>query len=175
MRTLLLALALALGCALPASPQTAVTPERQLALAARQLAAIWRPLAPGAMTGATLAAACQGAIEEMAALDLRLPDPMTAEALRDIRAEQGVVFVPTDENPTFLFVFPDDTLLRGVASGLGAFTLDPSGAGRLILRDAAGHDSNLELGAAGRRALLRIRPRGSSDVQLYVACAPTLG
>lgn len=175
MRTALLAFVLALGCALAAAAQSTLAPDRQLALAARQLAAIWRPVPQGAMTRASLAAACQGAVEEMAALDLRLPEPMTADALRDVRAELGLVFVPTDENPTLLFVFPNDELLRGVASGLGAFTLDPSGVGRVILRDAAGHDSNLELGQAGGHALLRIRPRGANDVQLYTACASTLG
>ena len=161
MRTLLTALAFLWAGALPAIAQTTLSPERQLALAAHQLAAIWRPVPPGAMTTATLEGACQRAADEMAALERRLPDLMTVEALLDIRAEQGLVFVPTDENPALLFVFPNDELLRGIASGLGAFSLDPSGPGRIILRDAAGHDSNLELGHAGGRALLRVRPRES--------------
>jgi hypothetical protein len=110
----------------------------------------------------------------MTTLDARLPVPMTVDNLADIRAEHGLLFVPTDENPTVMFVFPNDEELRGIASGLANFALDPSGEGKLVLTDAAGHDSNLELGHAGGHALLRIRPRGSADVQLYVGCASAL-
>lgn len=181
LRTTLFALA-ALACALPAAaqpaaqaPQLTVTQEQRLARAATQLSALWRPVPPGRMTEAVLTHACDGALDEMTALQVRLPDPITVNGLSDIRATSGLVFVPTDENPTLLFVFPNDDL-RGIASGLGSFRLDPAGGeGKLILQDAAGHDSNLEIGHAGRFPLLRVRPRGStSDVQLFVYCVSSL-
>lgn len=173
MRFFSLTVALAL-IALPAAAQTANTIEHQLAIAARQLAAIWRPLPAGPMTRARFTAACQGALEEMQALERRLPEQMDADALAEIRAAQGLIIVPTDENPTVLFVFPDNLMLRGLASGLASFRLDPSGPGRLVLRDAAGNNSNVELGNAGGQTLMRIRPRGSSDVQVFVGCASTI-
>lgn len=177
MRSIVFTLALIaapLAAAQTPAPAPASTPEHQLALAAHQLAAMWRPVPPGRLTAASLTAACDGALTEMTALDARLPIPMTVDNLADIRAEHGLVFVPTDENPSVMFVFPNDDELRGIASGLANFTLDPAGEGKLVLTDAAGHDSNLELGHAGGHALLRIRPRGSADVQLYVSCASAL-
>ncbi|WP_395647441.1 hypothetical protein [Terricaulis sp.] len=178
LRSALIALALACAFAVPATAQPAQTSapqSQQLARAATQLAALWRAVPPGRMTEATLTHACDGAIEEMAALQRRLPDPITVNGLADIRAEHGLVFVPTDENPTLLFAFPNDDL-RGIATGLGSFRLDPAGGeGKLIFQDAAGHDSNLEIGHAGRFPLLRVRPRGSEyDVQLYVYCVSSL-
>lgn len=173
-----LVFALLLGLAAPAAAQPVAHAgsdrvESQLALAAHELAAIWRPLPPGRMTLATLTAACEGALEEMAALEAHLPDPMTVDALAAIRPEHGLVVVPTNENPTIVYLFPNNDL-RGIASGLATFRLDPAGEGRLIIRDAADHDSNLQVGHAGGHALLRIDPRGSGDVQTYVGCASTL-
>lgn len=172
-------IALACAFALPASAQPAqqatTVQTQQLARAATQLAALWRPVPAGRMTEASLTQACDGALEEIAALQRQLPDPLTVNGLADIRTEHGLVFVPTDENPTLLFVFPNDDL-RGIASGLGSFRLDPAGGeGKLIFQDAAGHDSNLEIGHAGRFPLLRVRPRGSAyDVHLYVYCVSSL-
>ena len=181
LRPFLLALALACAFTAPVAAQSTQqaqptgTPEQQHARAAAQLAALWRPVPAGRMTEAALTHACDGSLEEMAALRRRLPDPLTVDSLADLRAEHGLVFVPTDENPLLLFAFPNDDL-RGIASGLGAFRLDPAGGeGKLIFQDAAGHDSNLEIGHAGRFPLLRVRPRGSTyDVHLYVYCVSSL-
>jgi hypothetical protein len=178
LRSLLLAL-LALAVVMPASAQPTQTPqpltrEQHLARAAAQLAALWRPVPPGRMNEAVLTHACDGALEEMAALQRRLPEPLTVNALSEIRAEHSLVLVPTDENPTLLFVFPSNDL-RGIASGLASFTLTQGGAeGAVTLRDAAGHDTPLEIGHAGRFPLLRVNPRGSGDIQLYVYCVSTL-
>jgi hypothetical protein len=95
------------------------------------------------------------------------------DALAAIRAEHGFVVVPTNENPTVVYLFPNNDL-RGIASGLATFGLDPAGEGRLVIRDAADHDSKLQIGHAGGHALMRVDPRGAGDVQTYVGCASTL-
>lgn len=164
--------AMVFALALPAAAQTPAPQEQQLATAAHELAALWRPVA-GRLTEASLRGACEGALEEMTALDAQLPEHMTVAALAAIRSQQGLVMVPTDENPTVLFVFPSDDL-RGVASGLASFRLDPAGQGRVVLRDALGHDTGIQLGQAGGHTLMRINPRQSGDIQTYVGCASTL-
>lgn len=171
MRALIIALALA--SVLPAAAQT---PAETTAAArvSRLLGAIWRPL-PETAAGPSQAmfeTACEGALEEMAELDARLPEHLTREALAPVRAPRGLIIIPTEEDPARIYVFPNQELSQ-IASGLGLFRLDPAGAGRVVLRDAAGQEALLQLGAAGGQALMRLRAPGQSEARLFVGCAAT--
>ena len=172
-RVRLLVLALAATCALPAAAQTspALT---DAAYVSRLLGAIWRPLpaTPAGSPQAMFQTACEGAIEEMSDLDLRLPEQLTPEALAPVRAPRGLVIVPTAEDPAAVYIFPNQDL-GAIASGLGQFRLDPGGPGRLVLRDAAGGETQLQLGAAAGQALMRLRAPGQSETLLFVGCAST--
>jgi hypothetical protein len=164
-------LVLSLALALPAAAQPALT---DAARVSRLLGAIWRPL-PTSIAGAPEAAfrtACEGALEEMAALDLSLPEHLTPEALAPVRAPRGLVLIPTEEDPAAIYVFPNAEL-SGIASGLGQFRLDPAGAGQVVLRDAAGRETQLQLGASAGKSLMRVRPPGQTQARLFVGCAPT--
>lgn len=173
MRPLLLALA-ALTAALPAAAQTRPAADTDAARVSRFLGAIWRPL-PTPVTGPpaeAFHAACAGAIDEMAELELRLPEDLDPAALASVRAPQGLLIIPTAEDPSEVYIFPS-AALGAVASGMGRFRLDPRGAGRVVLRDAAGGESELELGGAAGQILMRVRQPGAAEPVLFVGCAPT--
>jgi|CXWL01.1.fsa_nt_gi hypothetical protein len=167
--------ALVMACGAPAAAQTPPA-STEAARVAFLLGAIWRPLAAtqGGSPQALMQAACEGALEEMAQLDLRLPEDLTPEALAPVRAARGLVIVPTEEDPAIVFIFPDPALVA-IASGLGQVRLDPAGAGRLVLRDAAGGESQVQLGSASGHRMMRLRPPGETTATLFVGCAPTTG
>ena len=169
-------LALALTVALPAAAQVAPAPATEAARVALLLGAIWRPLATpdGRSAQALMQSACEGALEEMAQLDLRLPEDLSTAALASVRAARGLVIVPTEEDPASVFIFPDPEL-AAITSGLGQVRLDPAGAGRLVLRDAAGRESQVQLGSASGHRMMRLRPPGQTTTTLFVGCAPTTG
>ena len=171
-----LVLILALTAAVPAVAQVVPAPSTEAARVSLLLGAIWRPLAPpdGRSTQVLMQAACEGALEEMAQLDLRLPEDLSPEALAPVRATRGLVIVPTEEDPANVFIFPDPQL-TAIASGLGQVRLDPAGAGRLVLRDAAGQESQVQLGSASGHRMMRLRPPGQTAATLFVGCAPTTG
>ncbi len=165
---------LAMAVTAPALAQPSLAGATDAASVSRLLGAIWRPL-PATGSGspqAAFLAACEGAIEEMAALDLSLPEQLTPEALAPVRTPHSLVIIPTEENPADVFVFPSPEL-SAIASGLGQFHLDPAGAGRVVLRDAAGAETQLQLGLAAGKTLMRVRPPGQAAAQLFVGCAPT--
>ncbi len=108
----------------------------------------------------------------MAELDLSLPERLTPEALALVRAPRGLVIVPTAEDPSSIYIFPNQEL-GAIASGLGQFRLDPAGAGHVVLRDAAGRETQLQLGSAGGQTLMRLRAPGQGDTRLFVGCAST--
>lgn len=171
MRPLILALAAA--CALPAAAQTPLEPTASERVA-RMLGAIWRPL-PETAAGpspAVFQTACEGAIEEMAELDTRLPEQLTPAALATVRAPRGLVIIPTEEDPASVYLFPSQDL-SAITSGLGQFRLDPVGERRLVIRDAAGQETHVQLGAVSGQALMRLRAPGQSDASIFVGCAPT--
>ncbi|MGE0597682.1 MAG: hypothetical protein AB7P07_15070 [Hyphomonadaceae bacterium] len=174
MRAIAFAAALLCFAASAAAQTTTAPPEDDLARAARMLAANWRPI-PGLATSgaeAAISQACEGAIEELARLDAALPEDLSAPAIQLVRAERGLVIVPTAEaNAAYLFPNPQ---LPNVTSGLAAIrVLDPA-AGRVTLTDAAGQDIQLQLGVAGGRAMMRILP-AEGDPLVYVGCASTAG
>ncbi len=169
-------LALALTASLPAVAQVVPAPSTEAARVSLLLGAIWRPLATpdGRSPQALMQAACEGALEEMAQLDLRLPEDLSPEALAPVRAARGLVIVPTEEDPANVFIFPDAEL-TAITSGLGQVRLDPAGAGRLVLRDAAGRESQVQLGSASGHRMMRLRPPGQTTATLFVGCPPTTG
>lgn len=172
MRAILFAAATLL-CGNPALAQDA-SAETDLARAARMLAASWRPI-PGLATAGletAIAEACEGAPEELSALDAALPDNLSAPALQAVRAQRGLVVVATeDPGAAYLFPGPD---LPGVASGLAAMRLVDAAAGRVSLTDAAGREIQLQLGVAGGRAMMRVLS-GDGAPQVYVGCVATSG
>ncbi len=154
---LFIALMLALA---PAAAAQSPPGSTDAARVSQLLGAIWRPLPTRATES------------PVAELDLRLPEHLTPEALALVRAPRGLVIVPTAEDPSSIYIFPDQDL-GAIASGLGQFRLDPAGAGRVVLRDAAGRETQLQLGSARGQTLMRLRAPGQSDTRLFVGCAST--
>jgi hypothetical protein len=170
MRPLLIALALAFAAPAAAQTQTA---QDEAARVARHLGALWRPL-PANPTGApdeVFAAACDGAIAELNQLADNLPENIQPEAVRGLRTTRGLVMVPGAEAGQ-MFLFPNPSL-RTIAGGLGSFTVVDAAQGRIDLRDAAGALTQIQLGQAGGKSMLRILvPNGAP--QTFVGCAPTV-
>jgi hypothetical protein len=151
----------------PAMAQTApAAPEATRAV--RALSALWRPVA--ATDGASIEAACAGALEEIEAVEAALPPVLTPESLARVRTLHGLLVVPTDD-PQVAYFFPDVSM-PWFTSGLGAVGVISETDGFVGVRDAAGADFALQLGRAGRQAMLRLRaPDG--QILNFVGCAPT--
>lgn len=153
---------------LPAAAQPAGV-STDAAAAIRALSAMWRPMA-GAQS---VEAACQGALEEMDAVDAALPPVLTQESLARVRALRGLLVVPTEDAGAAYF-FPDrsmDWFTPGLAT-----VETPAGQaeGFVHIRDAAGRDIAAQLGAGGGHPVLRIRaPEG--QILNFVGCASTRG
>jgi hypothetical protein len=159
----------ALAQTLPPTPvPTNVSPD--IAHASHALAAIWRPLT-GPATEAGLTSACNGAIEDMRALDEAMPEPLTPAALSSLHPAHGILFVPAADDPAALFIFPSADL-SWFASGLGSLVAANDATGEVSVQDAAGHSIQLVLGRAGGHAMLRLNvPAG--EPLTYVGCAAT--
>jgi hypothetical protein len=165
---LLFVVLMGLACVPAAAAQDAAgSPE--LARATRALAAIWRPVS-GGLTGPAIDAACAGALEEMAAVEAALPPVLTPESLSRVRALRGLLIVPAEGAAGQAYFFPPRDLLW-LSSGLGAISVVNETEGYLALRDAAGRDFAVQLGRAGRTAVLRIRPP-EGEILSFVGCAP---
>lgn len=145
----------------------------ELAVVARHLGALWRPLpaSPAGVADDVFASACAGALEELEVLAAQFPEDLTPEAVRGLRATQGLALSPGAE-PGQIFVFPSPTM-RSVAGGLGRFAIFDAAQGRIDLTDAAGATLRLQLGQAGGRSVLRILREGEQP-QAFVGCAPTV-
>lgn len=157
----------ALAC-LAASTAAAQTPAPagEVSRAVHALSAIWRPI-----TGAaSLEAACAGAREELDLVDSALPPVLTPESLARVRALNGLVVVPTGQDPATAFFFPDGRM-TWFASGAGSITVINEAEGFLAVRDAEGHDIALQLGNAGGRPMLRVRPPSGGSPLTFVGCA----
>lgn len=165
--TLLLSAGPALAQEQPAPPQT------DLERASHMLAANWRPIVAGANAEAALANSCEGALEEMAALDAALPEELNADGLNTIRAQRGLIIVPTTENPAAVYVFPNPNL-ASITSGLAAVRVVDAAAGRISLIDAAGATTQFQLGVSGGQPMMRILLEGADPVT-YVGCARSVG
>lgn len=144
------------------------------ARAARLLAASWRPFAltNAGDPQAAFLAACEGAIEEMAALDAALPDDLDPQALAEVRASRGLVIVPAGDNPALAYLFAGADL-PGIASGMAGVRVIDAALGRVDLIDAAGAAIPIQLGAAGQRPMLRVLTPDQPP-QSFVRCASTL-
>lgn len=108
----------------------------------------------------------------MDALSARLPDDVTPEATRTIRAVRGFVIVNAAV-PGEAFLFPNPEL-AGIASGPAHFIIANRDQGRVDLTDADGRVFQLQLGVAGGNAMMRIL-RGDAPALSYVGCASTGG
>lgn len=154
---------------LPPQPlPTNVSPD--IAHASHALAAIWRPVT-GPSTEAGLTAACNGAAEDMRALDEAMPEPLTAAALASLHPAHGILFVPAADDPTALFIFPSADLAWFV-SGLGSLVAANEATGEVALQDAAGHAVQLVLGRAAGHAMLRLTVPGGEPLT-YIGCTAT--
>lgn len=163
MRALLAALALCFAA--PAAAQTAP----DIGRAARALAANWRPVS-GALTEAAIREACTGAVEEIAAVEAALPRELTPQSMARVRAPRGLLIIPTGDDPAWAFFIPPAEL-SWFTSGMGAIAVLDEGQGLIGVRDAGGHDIGFQLGRAGQRAVLRIRPPQGAPLT-FVGCAP---
>jgi hypothetical protein len=173
MRLLAPALALALACSAPALAQDDAAPSAavQIAHASRTLAAIWRPITT--TTQSALAAACNGASDDLAALDAALPEDLNNRTLAAVHVAHGLVFVPTTENPADTFIFADSSM-AWLASGVGVITGADEDTGEITLQDAAGVTVQLQLGHVAGQVLLRLTTPGGQDIT-FAGCASTLG
>jgi len=162
-------LVLALAClfATPAAAQDAAQVQR----ASEALSAIWRPVT-GPVSNASIQTACSGAVEEMAAIEAGLPPVLNPESLARVRGLRGLLIVPTGDDPAWAYFFPPPDL-TWFQSGIGAIAVLDETQGLIGLRDAAGHDIAVQIGRAGDRAILRIRPPAGGALLTFVGCAPS--
>ncbi len=167
MRTFLFALACLIA------PPVAAQENADVQRAATALAAIWRPVS-GPLTAASIQTACTGAVEEMAAIEAALPPVLDPDSLARVRGLRGLLIVPTGDDPAWSYFFPplDLTWFR---SGIGAIAVLDESQGLIGLRDASGRDIALQLGRAGERPVLRIRPPEGGALLTFVGCAPSAG
>lgn len=163
-------LTLALACCFALSAAAQTTPD--VARASHALAAIWRPVT-GTLTEASIRTACTGAVEEMAAVDAAMPTVLTPESTARVRAMRGLVIVPSGEDPALAFFIPPASL-TWFTSGIGAIAVLDEAQGLIGIRDAGGRDIAFQLGRAGERPVLRIRPP-EGTLLTFVGCAPVTG
>jgi hypothetical protein len=162
------ALAFALVC-LFAVPAMAQTDTAQAQRASHALSAIWRPVT-GPLTEASIRDACAGAAEEIATVEAAIPNILTPQSTARVRAPRGLLIIPTRDDPAWAFFIPPAEL-SWFTSGLGAIAVLDEAQGIIGVRDAGGHNIGLQLGRAGQRAVLRIRPPEGA-LLTYVGCAP---
>jgi hypothetical protein len=156
---------LAFLLAVPAAAQDAA----QVARASQALAANWRPVS-GALTEASIRTACAGAVEEIAAVEAAMPRVLTPESLARVRSLHGLLVIPSSDNPALAFFIPPAEL-NWFTSGLGAIAVLDEAQGLIGVRDAGGRDIPLQLGRAGQRPVMRIRPP-EGGMLTFVGCAP---
>jgi hypothetical protein len=90
-----LAAALVLACtAAPALAQRA-GPASDVARASQALSALWRPLP--VLEASALESACQGALEEIEAVEAALPPVLTQDSLARVRTLRGLLIIPTED------------------------------------------------------------------------------
>ena len=160
-------LLIALAC-LIAAPAAAQTPA-DVARASGALSAVWRPVT-GNLTEASIRDACAGAVEEIAAVEAAMPRTLTPESMARVRALHGLLVIPSGDDPAWAFFIPPREL-DWFTSGMGAIAVLDEAQGLIGVRDAGGRDIALQLGRAGQRAVLRIRPPEGA-LLTYVGCAP---
>jgi hypothetical protein len=165
MRVLLIALAAVLF----AAPAAAQTDNAQIARASHALSAIWRPVT-GPLTEGSIRAACEGAVEEIAAVEAALPNVLTPQSTARVRAPRGLLIIPSGGDPSLAF-FIAPAELSWFTSGLGAIAVLDEAQGLIGVREAGGRDIGFQLGRAGQRAVLRIRPPEGA-LLTFVGCAP---
>ncbi len=165
MRALISTLLLACLVTAPAAAQG----NAQVARAARALAANWRPVA-GTLSEASIRTACAGAVEEIAAVDAAMPPILNAASMARVRALHGLLIIPAGDDPAVAYFIPPPEL-TWFTSGLGAIAVLDEAHGLIGVRDAGGQDIALQLGHAGERAVLRIRPPEGA-LLTFVGCAP---
>ncbi|MGH6949256.1 MAG: hypothetical protein ACREH4_00125, partial [Vitreimonas sp.] len=68
-----------LSAVLFAAPAAAQSDNAQVARASQALSAIWRPVT-GPLTEASIRAACEGAVEEIAAVEAAMPNVLTPQS-----------------------------------------------------------------------------------------------
>jgi hypothetical protein len=163
MRVLLCALALLFAAPAAAQDNAAV------ARASAALAANWRPVT-GALSEASIRTACTGAVEEIAAVDAAMPPVLTAQSLARVRSLRGLLIIPAGDDPAVAYFIPPASL-DWFTSGLGAIAVLDEAQGIIGVRDAAGRNIGFQLGRAGQRPVLRIRPPEGA-VLTFVGCAP---
>jgi hypothetical protein len=170
-RTFLFIAALALAS--QAAAQDA--PLSDLQRASYLLAANWRPLHPPTTAQSlesAVAAACEGALEELASIDAATSTAQDPAALAAIRAPRGFIFVPVDDNPAAAFVFANGEL-ASIASGQVTIRVMNVAQGLVSLSDSHGRVSQLQLGAGEGLKMMRFLREGAEPL-LYVACAPSV-
>ncbi len=163
-------LALACFAAAPAAAQTPPSEIEQAATASRALAMLWRPVTT--LTPDQITRACNGAAEEIEAVEAAMPPVLTPESLANVRALWGLLVIPTDD-PAISYFFPD-TSLTWMTSGLGAIGVINETEGFIGVRDAGGRDIAIQIGLAGGRGVMRLR-NPENQLLTFVACAPTWG
>lgn len=161
---------IALFClaASPAGAQTQqATPE--LTRAALAIGAMWRPV-EGALSNASITAACAGSAQEMEALDAAIPDELTDESARRVRGLRGLHIVPITSTPGAAYFFAP-LGMDWFTSGLGGFSVIDEAEGFIGVRDAGDHEFAFQIGRAGGRPMLRIR-RPDGQLATLAGCQP---
>jgi len=167
MRYLLIAL-FCLTAPWPAAAQTrAATPE--LVRAAQAIGAMWRPV-EGALSNASITAACTGSAQEMEALDAAMPDQLTEDSAARVRGLRGLHIVTVASAPGAAYFFPP-LGMDWFTSGLGGFSVINEAEGFIGVRDAGDHEFAFQVGRAGDRPVLRIRKPDGALVTL-AGCQP---
>lgn len=172
-RKFAVALALLFAPALAASAQTPQAADDDLTRAWGVLAADWRPFdIDAADASAAAASACEGALEEMQALDAAMPEDLSAAALSQIRAPHGLIIIPSDTDPHRAYIFPTADL-SFMTSGPAAVAVTDAEDAVVSLTDASGRETQLQLGSVETLPVMRLQPPAAARPLYFVGCAST--
>jgi len=163
--------ALTLAVALPAAAQTQETPEspEAVARAAASLSAIWRP-APEPLSQQSIATACVGAMDELSDALSAVPASARPDSIARVRSVTAIIISAWEDRPGEAHVFAPQNL-PWLTTGAARFDVIDEAQGFVGLQDAGGRDVALQLGRAGRQAVLRVRPPEGGEPLNFIGCA----
>jgi hypothetical protein len=171
MRRVLFALVLMLAPSALAQSQEAPANPAAVNRAGASLSAIWRP-APEPLSAASIAAACVGAMDELNTAIAAIPASTRPDVVARVRSTTAIIISAWADRPGEAHIFAPQSL-PWLTTGVARFDVLDEAGGFVGLQDAGGREVALQLGRAGRQAVLRVRPPEGGDPLNFVGCAAT--